>query len=228
MVPDLVKWNKKSTVFTVYSLEEFYALVWISVDENVREVDREGKKLHMFVYLLGSCEASTALVVFHWGFQCSFSSPAHRVSSTKTLWGWYVVVWSQHMRNLRLETPLHWKTWSYVGRGVFTYWWDNDLRSRKSSLSVRFVSLKASQTQNTAKQFKIPWDRIITGKLSRQQSFIFRHIAHKTVERQCAKQTTRIKCRTYVIGQSNASQVEPDSIFFAGRACILLPESCQD
>lgn len=79
------------------------------------------------------------------------------------------------------------KTWSYVGWGVFTYWWDNDLRSRKSSLSVRFVSLKAYQTQNTAERFKIPWDRIITGKLSRQQSFIFRHIVHKTVERQCAK-----------------------------------------
>lgn len=48
-------------------------------------------------------------------------------------------------------------------------------------------SLKAYQTQNTAERFKIPWDRIITGKLSRQQSFIFRHIVHKTVERQCAK-----------------------------------------
>lgn len=48
-------------------------------------------------------------------------------------------------------------------------------------------SLKAYQTQNTAERFKIPWDRIITGKLSRQQFFIFRHIVHKTVERQCAK-----------------------------------------
>lgn len=150
-------------------LEEFYALLWISVDGNVREVDGEGKNLHIFFFLLGSCEASAVLVVFHWGFQCSFSS--------------LLPLCLLH----RLETPLHWKTWSYVGRSVFTYWWDNDLRYRKSSLSVRFVSLKAYQTQNTAERFKIPWDRIVTGKLSRQQSFIFRHIVHKTVERQCAK-----------------------------------------
>lgn len=56
-------------------------------------------------------------------FQCSFSSPSPPCLR-------------------RLETPLHWKTWSYVGWGVFTYWWDNDLRSRKSSLRVRFVKFE--------------------------------------------------------------------------------------